>query len=110
MRDLQAAVPLLERSLKITPDDPETHYYLGSAYYDLEKSRDAQAHLARAAEKAPEGAPWRVAAYRQLGYAARANNDNRAALAAWGTYLELDTKDSPERRDVQRLMLRAGGH
>jgi tetratricopeptide (TPR) repeat protein len=106
MRQVKLAVPLLERAVKVAPEDAEANFYLGSAYADLERSRDAARHLARAVAAAPVHAPWRADAYRTLGYAARAAKDKKAAMAAWRTYLELDQDDSPQRRDVQRLLLR----
>ena len=106
MRNLKEAVPFLERAARLAPDDPEAHYYLGSAYSDMERSREAATHLARAVAEAPEGATWRADAYRALGYAARAAGNKGGAKSAFRTYLELDQKDSAQRRDVQRLLLR----
>ena len=57
-----------------------------------------------------QGQRWRAEAYRMLGYASRSANNNRAALDAWRRYLELDQKDSAQRRDVQRLVLRLEAH
>src|SRR5690606_30650392 len=106
MREVGKAVPLLERATRLDPDDAEAHYFLGSAYYDLERAREAAAQLSRATRGAPESATWRADAYRLLGYASRAAGNRGAAMSAWRTYLDLDTADSAQRRDVQRLLLR----
>ena len=106
MRDVKTAVPLLERATHAAPEDPEAHFTLGQAYFDLDRARDAAAHLGRAVQLGKEGAPWRAEAYRMLGYASRSANNNRGALDAWRRYLELDQRDSAQRRDVQRLVLR----
>jgi predicted Zn finger-like uncharacterized protein len=106
MRDVKTAVPLLERSLQAAAGDPEAHFLLGQAYFDLDRAREAAGQLARAVQLGKEDATWRAEAYRMLGYASRSANNNRAALDAWRRYLELDQKDSAQRRDVQRLILR----
>jgi predicted Zn finger-like uncharacterized protein len=110
MRDVKTAVPLLERATHAAPEDPEAHFTLGQAYFDLDRARDAAAHLGRAVQLGKEGAPWRAEAYRMLGYASRSANNNRGALDAWRRYLELDQRDSAQRRDVQRLILRLEAH
>jgi tetratricopeptide (TPR) repeat protein len=106
MHDGKNAVPLLETAVHTAPDDAEAHFALGQAYFDMDRSRDAAAQLGRAVQLAPETAVWRAEGYRMLGYASRSAGNNRGAAEAWRRYLELDTKDSASRRDVQRLMLR----
>ena len=106
MRDVKSAVPLLERAARAAPNDAETHFALGQAYFDMDRARDAAAHLGRAVQLGGESDPWRAEAYRMLGYAARSARNDRAAVSAFRTYLELDQKDSAHRRDVQRLLLR----
>ena len=110
MHNTQAAVPLLERAVRLDPDDPEAQFSLGSAYYDLDRARDAAGHLARAVEHAASDVPWRVEAYRLLGYAQRAAGSRAAAAKTFRAYLELDPKDSAQRRDVERLLLRLEAH
>ena len=110
MRDVKSAVPLLERATHAAPSDPEAHYSLGLAYFDLDRARDAAGHLGRAVQLGAEDATWRADAYRMLGYAARSAGNDRGALDAWRRYLELDQKDSAQRRDVQRLVLRLEAH
>ncbi|HEU5058829.1 MAG TPA: tetratricopeptide repeat protein, partial [Kofleriaceae bacterium] len=106
MRDVRTAVPFLERATQGAPNDPEAHLALGQAYFDLGRAREAAGQLGRAVQLGKEDAPWRAEAYRMLGYASRSASNNRAALDAWRRYLELDQKDSAQRRDVQRLVLR----
>jgi predicted Zn finger-like uncharacterized protein len=106
MRDVKAAVPLLARATTLAPSDADAHFSLGQAYFDLDRARDAAGHLGRAIQHGAPDASWRGEAYRMLGYALRTANNNRGAIDAWRKYLEIDTRDSAHRRDVQRLLLR----
>ena len=106
MRDIAHAVPLLERAAAMNERDPETHFALGTVYYEADRSRAAVQHLSRAVDLAPENAPWRAEAFRKLGWSQRAIHNRAGAISAWRRYLAIDRVDGPERRDTERMLMR----
>jgi tetratricopeptide (TPR) repeat protein len=106
MHDVAHALPMLERAVALEERDAETHYELGGIYSEIDRSRQAIQHLSRAAELAAPNATWRGEAFRLLGYAQRAAGNRAGAIAAWRRYLSIEHTDGPERRDIQRMLLR----
>jgi tetratricopeptide (TPR) repeat protein len=111
MRDLRQAVPMLERSVALDARNAETHYALGIVYHEVGRAGEAAKHLSAAVELAPPDAAWRGNAFRQLGYAERANHNRNGAISAWRRYLGIERREGAERREVQRMLMRleAGG-
>jgi len=106
MSDLRQGVPLLEQAAALDGRDPVTQHALGSAYYGLGRAAQSAQHLSRAVELAAPDAPWRADAFQQLGYAERAAGNRAGAIGAWRRYLAIERTDGPQRRDVQRLLMR----
>jgi predicted Zn-dependent protease len=60
--DTAAAEQELRELLKIAPDDPQTNHSLGLLLQSLDREQEAQPHLIRAAELAPDNTLYQLCA------------------------------------------------
>lgn len=93
---LSQSVKDLEKQVRRTPDDPEAHYKLGNAYYDLGQFAEAKAEYDMTIAKAPNHAKAlcnRGLCLRRMGNLDGAIQDYQAAL-------NLDAKDTVTLRNL----------
>jgi predicted Zn-dependent protease len=64
--DTAAAEQELRELLKIAPDDPQTNHSLGLLLQSLDRNDEAQPHLVRAAELAPDNTLYQLCAQPEL--------------------------------------------
>lgn len=92
------AKAMFEKALRVRPDDPVPHYYLGKLALETGSGPDvadrAIAHLTEAIKAEATFAP----AYRELGLAYYRKRDNRQAVTALQRYLSLHPKADDARR------------
>ena len=90
--DADAMLKALERRLEKQPDDAEAWYVLGQAYLALERTRDAEAALARAVTLAPKAARY-LSHYAEVLALADRGDLQKRARALVEAALELDPQE-----------------
>jgi tetratricopeptide (TPR) repeat protein len=83
------AVVMLSDLVRRSPQDPDSNYYLGLAYFRSDRPREARPYLERATQLAPARAP----AWKALGLTLLKISDYPPASAALARACELDPKD-----------------
>jgi tetratricopeptide (TPR) repeat protein len=83
-------------AVETSPGDPEAHYALGNAYFDLTRYADA----ARAYQDAIAQAPAHGKAYTNLGLSLRMMGHFEAALAAYDRALEIEPDEAVTLRNA----------
>jgi tetratricopeptide (TPR) repeat protein len=83
--DHERELELMDAAADRYPDDPNTPFWMGFEYYNLERYEDAMAAFDRAHEADPDYA----GAYNLAGYTAMELNDDAAAERAFREYVRL---------------------
>ncbi|HEX3036069.1 MAG TPA: tetratricopeptide repeat protein, partial [Thermodesulfobacteriota bacterium] len=95
------AKALLQKALKIEPDDAKSHYYLATIYRETGNNKEELDRAIAEYEKAIASKPDYAEAYFGLGLAYYRKEMSEKAKEAFAKYLELNPA-ADEREEIQR--------
>jgi tetratricopeptide (TPR) repeat protein len=109
--DFRNAIASCKNALKISPDDGETNYYLGRAYFYLDNSQLSRQYYQKAVPKLVEFTeenPNYSDGYYLLGNAYFAINDNQKAIDAYIRCLEISPRFARVRYNLGFVLVQEG--
>ena len=104
-RDFNESVKVLKTAISQNPSHSPSHYYLGKAYSNLNKQREAANAFGKATSLPDsESMPWYGNALKMMGYAHREAGNIRGAIKAWEKYVAQAPVETVQVKEVRNLL------